>query len=184
MLAVRKYCQVFTQATGYASQHIWYLSHAHTQPFYSSLDFVQYHTGEPVPEETFTHSHSSWSSIMPICFLHLLRSMASSLFNTHALQSFPQSLAEFSLVYLWAWHSTFHTSYTSSPNHCRVFATHAHTIETCFAVVPRLCHLNLVSLSTLYSELYFLTSHHTYILPFSSLPYKLPLHFPVLLFLH
>jgi len=43
---------------------------------------------EPVPEETFTQSHSSWSSIIPICFLHLLRSMASSLFNPHALQSF------------------------------------------------------------------------------------------------
>jgi len=33
--------------------------------------------GEPVPEETFTHSHPSWSSNIPICFLHLLRSTAS-----------------------------------------------------------------------------------------------------------
>ena len=32
--------------------------------------------------------HSSWSSIIPICFLHLLRHMASSLFNPRALQSF------------------------------------------------------------------------------------------------
>jgi len=31
---------------------------------------------------------SSWSSIISICFLHLLRSMASSLFNPCALQSF------------------------------------------------------------------------------------------------
>jgi len=44
--------------------------------------------GEPVPEETFTHSHPSWSSNIPICFLHLLRSMASSLFNPRTLQSF------------------------------------------------------------------------------------------------
>jgi len=29
----------------------------HTQPFYSSLDPVQDNPGEPVPEETFTHSH-------------------------------------------------------------------------------------------------------------------------------
>ena len=60
----------------------------HTQPFYGTLDFVRDNPGEPVPEETFTHSHSSWSSNIPICFLHLLWSMASSLFNPHALQSF------------------------------------------------------------------------------------------------
>jgi len=40
----------------------------HTQPFYGSLDFVQYNPGESVPEETFTHSHPSWSSNIPICF--------------------------------------------------------------------------------------------------------------------
>jgi len=49
------------------------------QPLYDSMDFVRDNPGEPVPEETFTHSHSLWSSIMPICFLHLLRSTASSL---------------------------------------------------------------------------------------------------------
>jgi len=59
-----------------------------TQPFYGSVEFVQDNPGEPVPEETFTHSHSSWSSIIPICFLHLLRTMASSVFNPRSLQSF------------------------------------------------------------------------------------------------
>jgi len=64
-------------------------THTHnTQSFYGSLDFVRDNPGEPVPEETFTHSRSSWSSIIPICFLHLVRSMASSLFNPRALQSF------------------------------------------------------------------------------------------------
>jgi len=29
------------------------------QPFYGSLDSVQDNPGEPVPEETFTHSHLS-----------------------------------------------------------------------------------------------------------------------------
>jgi len=29
------------------------------QPFYGSLDFVRDNMGEPVPEETFTHSHLS-----------------------------------------------------------------------------------------------------------------------------
>jgi len=52
------------------------------------VEFVRNNPGEPVPEETFAHSHSLWSSIIPICFLHLLRSMASSIFNPRALQSF------------------------------------------------------------------------------------------------
>ena len=40
-------------------------THTHTQPFYGSLDFVQDNEGEPIPEETFTHSHLSWSSFIP-----------------------------------------------------------------------------------------------------------------------
>jgi len=61
----------------------------------------------------------------------------------------PKSLSTFSLVYLLAWHPQLHTAYISSPNHCLLFAVHAHTIATCFAVVPRLCHLILVSLNLL-----------------------------------
>ena len=35
------------------------------QPFYGSLNFVRYNPGEPIPEKTFAHSHTSWSSIIP-----------------------------------------------------------------------------------------------------------------------
>jgi len=50
-------------------------THAHTQPFHGSMDFVRDNLGEPVPEETFTHSHLSWSSIYynpwhPLCSVH------------------------------------------------------------------------------------------------------------------
>jgi len=38
---------------------------SHTQPHYGPLDFVWDNPGELVPEETFTHSHVSWSSIAP-----------------------------------------------------------------------------------------------------------------------
>ena len=69
----------------------------------------------------------------------------------------------FSLLYLLTWHPPLHTPYISSPNHCLLFAAHAHTIATCFAVVPRLCHLILVSLSTLYLEFCLVVSRHTYI---------------------
>jgi len=31
-----------------------YYTHAHTQPYHGSMDFVQDNPGEPVPEETFT----------------------------------------------------------------------------------------------------------------------------------
>ena len=63
---------------------------------------------------------------------------------------FPQSLSKFSLVYLLAWHPQLHTPYISSTNHCLLFAPHVHTIATCSAVIWRLCHLILLSLSTLY----------------------------------
>jgi len=38
---------------------------AHTQPFYGSLDFLWDNLCEPIPEETFTHSHLLWSSVIP-----------------------------------------------------------------------------------------------------------------------
>ena len=68
---------------------------------------------------------------------------------------FPQSLSKFSLVYHLAWHPPLHTPNISSPNHCLLFAAHAHSIATCFAVVPRLCHLILVCLLTLLGTLSF-----------------------------
>jgi len=83
-----------------------------------------------------------------ISFFHLLRSTASSLFNLRAWQSFfAQPLSESSLVYLLVWSPPPHTSYIISTNQCRLFATHAHTITACFAVVLRWYHLFLVSLS-------------------------------------
>jgi len=39
-----------------------------TQLFYSFLDFVWENPGEPVPEETYTHSHLLWSSVVPYLF--------------------------------------------------------------------------------------------------------------------
>jgi len=40
-------------------------THTLTQLFNGSMDFVRDNPGEPIPEETFTHSHLSWSSIVP-----------------------------------------------------------------------------------------------------------------------
>jgi len=60
--------------------------------------FDQDYPGEPVQEETFTYSHLFWSSIILICFIHLLWSMLSSLFNLQAWQS----LHNLSPSFLWS----------------------------------------------------------------------------------
>jgi len=98
-----------------------------------------------------THTYRGHQSSL-ISFLHLLRSMASSLFNLRAWQSFfTMSLQAFFGLPLW--HPPLHTPYISSPNHCLLFAAHAHATATCFAVVPRLYHLILVSLNPLLGTL-------------------------------
>jgi len=101
------------------------------------------------PTHTY-HGHQ----LSLICFIHILRSMASSLFNPHAWQSFSTiSLQVFFGLPLGLAH-------ISSPDHCHLFATHAHTIAICFAVVMRLCHPILVSLSILYLEFCLVVSCH------------------------
>jgi len=52
-----------------------------------------------------------------------------------------------SLVYLLVWSPPPHIPCISSPNQCLLFAAHAHTIATFFAVVSILYNLFLVSLS-------------------------------------
>jgi len=115
--------------------------------------FVQDYPSEPIPEEIFTDSPTliitqslPASSIYynPPCSIYMLDNL------------FAQPFSQSSLVYLLAWSPTPHIPYISSPNQCSLFATCAHTIAACFAVVPRLYHLFLVSLTTLYFELYLL----------------------------
>ena len=79
-------------------------------------------------------------------------------YSIYVLDSlFVQPLSKSRLMSLLVWNLPLHTSYISSPNHYLLFSTYTHTIATCFfIVIPRLCHLILVSLSTLYLELYLL----------------------------
>jgi len=147
---------------------VWHSGVCHSGPRFTHFGIPSLpptlNSGEPVPEETFTHWHLLWSSIVPY-LLHsskaIHETMTSSLFNPRTWQSFPQSVSKFSLVYLLAWHPPLYTPYISSLNHCLLFATHAHTIAAYFAVVLRLCHLILVSLSTFYLEFYLVVSCHT-----------------------
>jgi len=95
--------------------------------------FVHDYPSEWVPKEkTFTQSYLSWSSMQPsfISFLHPLRSTAYSVFNLCALQSFSPPLSKYSLVYLLVWNPPLHTPYISLPNHCLLFTTNDHTIQS------------------------------------------------------
>ena len=60
------------------------LQHTHTTVL---RPFVWDYSGEPAPEETFIDSHSSFSSTILISFLHLPRTIASSLLNPRTWQS-------------------------------------------------------------------------------------------------
>ena len=109
---------------------------AHTHTHTTILRLSGFCPGNPdelVPEETFTHSHLSWSSIIP----YLLPPSI----TIHGILSVQFTCLT---VYLLAWHPILHTPYISLPNHCLLFAAHAHTIATWLAVLPRLCHLILV----------------------------------------
>jgi len=61
-----------------------------------------------------------------------------------------QPLSMSSLVYLLVWSPPPNIPYISSSNQCLLFAAHAHTITTCFAVVSILYYLFLVFLLTPY----------------------------------
>ena len=84
-----------------------------------------------------------------ISFFHLPRSIASSMFklysfcttSVHVLFGLPLCLEP-----------PPHIPYISSPNQCLLFAAHAHTIVTCFALVSILYNLFLVFLPTPYLE--------------------------------
>jgi len=96
-----------------------------------------------------THTyHSHQSSLSAFSIFCDPWHMASSLFNLCALTVFFHNLST-SFVWSTSWRGT--PPYISPPNHCILFlfAVHAHIFTTCFAVVPKVCHLILVSLNPL-----------------------------------
>jgi len=67
-----------------------------------------------------THTYRGHQSSL-ICFLYLLRSTASYLFNYMFDNLFPLSVSKFSLVYLLAWHPPLYTPHIYLPN-CLLFS--------------------------------------------------------------
>ena len=125
----------------------WVKYSTHTQPFNGLLSGTT-PVGQYQKKHSPAHNHPD-HRISFIIFLHLQRSVASSLFS------------------LWAWQSSWTTSVqvlfglplglgnsTSYSMHfftqsSHLFAAHAHTNAACwYAAIPMLCHLYLVSLSS------------------------------------
>jgi len=118
------------------------------QPFHG-ITWVCPYQNKHSPTHTYPDHQSSF-----ICFLHLLRSMASAIQFT-CPTVFSQPLSKSSLVYLLVWHPPLHTPHISSPNHCLLFAAHACTIATSLAVVPTSYHLiNRVTVICKYTSQY------------------------------
>jgi len=138
----------------HASYHLSH-THTHTQLFYSSMDLVRDNPGEPVPEEIFTYTQLSWSSIAPY-----LLDPSNMIHGTPPLCSI-QMPDNLSPSFLWS------TSWPGTPDF--ILHTFLHPVILFFSQhmpIPSqpvliLCHLTLVSLSNLYLEFYLVASHHT-----------------------
>ena len=129
-------------------------THAHTQPFnglWSGTTWV----GRYQKKHSPTHTHPDHRTSF-IVFLHLQWSMASTLFTLRAWQSSRTTSLQSLLVFLLVLNPQLDTPYISSPNHHLLFAAHAHTNAACFAAIPMLCYLYLVSLSAPYLGVYLL----------------------------
>ena len=126
-------CKVMTHAHAHAH------AHAHTQPFNGLLSGTT-RVGRYQKKYSPTHTHPDHRTSF-IIFLHLQRSMTSSLFSLRADSPLGQPLSRSSLVFLLALDPQLHTPCISSPNHHHLHAAHAHTNAACFAAIPMLCHL-------------------------------------------
>ena len=120
--------------------------------------------GRPVPEGTFTHSHPSGSS----CFLYHLSPFA----TVHSILFIQltcltvlnvQPLSMSSLVFPLVLDPQLHAPYISSLSHRHLFATHDRTSAAYSAAIPMLCHLHLVSLSSLLGSLSFSLTPHIHL---------------------
>jgi len=96
----------------------------------SNRSVVMGNTQRPLTPILIISHPLSTSSI----YYHLLVQFACLTVHFHNL---PWS----SLVFLLVLGSLHHTAYISSPSHHHLFATRAHTIAACSAVIPMLCHL-------------------------------------------
>ena len=150
-----------TSAGRYANLHLdpdITMQASHHSVFYrpDALPAAQPTALNPVPEETFTHSHLSWSSIITYLLppstsitIHCILSV-----QITCLTVFYNNLSP-SLLWSTSWPGTLHFILHTLLHPVIVFfSQHMPILLQPVSVVPRLCHLTVVSLSTLYLELY------------------------------
>ena len=124
--------------------------HTHIQPFVQDNP-----VSRNQKKHSPTHTNPNHQPFF-ISFLHVLQSTASSLINSRTWQNFSAtSLHVFLGLPLGLAPSTSYSIHFFN-NHYLLFPIHALTIAICFDVIPRLCHIILVSLAMLYLELHLL----------------------------
>ena len=124
------------------------VTHTHTQPF-NCLSSGTTWVGRYQKKHSPTHTRPDHRTSF-ITFL-IYNDPWHCLCSVYVLDSpLGQPLSRSSLVFLLALDPQLHTPCISSPNHRHLFAAHAHTNAACFAAIPMLCHLYLVSLSAPY----------------------------------
>ena len=118
------------------------------------------HPGQRTSFITFLHLQRSTERIASPSTLNMSPRYL-SLYSAYVLDSpLGQPLSRSSLVFLLVLNPQLHTPCISSPNHHHLFTAHAHTNAACSAAISMLCHLHLVSLSSLIGSLSFnLTPH-------------------------
>jgi len=154
--------ETFTSSTSLLMPHQQHeknntVNNTHTQPFNDPLSGTT-RVGRYQKKRSPTHTHPDHQTSL-INFLRLLWSIASSLLNLRARQSF--STTSLQLLFdhpLSLERSTSHSIISSQSCHL-LFAADAHTNTASSAVIPMLCHLYLVSLSAPYLKICLLTPH-------------------------
>jgi len=100
-----------------------YIDDTHTQLFNGPLSGTAW-VGRYQKKHSPTHTHPDHRTSF-INFLHLLWSIASSLFNVRSWHSFSTTSTQSSLVFLLVWGPLLHTPCISSPNYHHLFAADA-----------------------------------------------------------
>ena len=128
-------------------------THAHSHNHFTALWILSGTTqvSQYQKKHSPTHTYRGHQSSL-ICFIHPAITIHGILpVQFTCLTVFFHNLSP-SFLWSTSWPGTLHfNSIHSFTQSLSSFATHAHTIATCFTAVPRLCHLNLVSLSSLRS---------------------------------
>ena len=133
------------------------------QPFNGRLSGTT-RVGRYQKKHSPAHTHPGQRTSF-ITFLHLQRSTSSSLFSLRAWQSSRTTCFQVLFGLPLGLEPSTYTPCISSPNHHHLFAAHAHTNAACSAAISMLCHLHLVSLSSLLGSLSFSLTPHIHPAP-------------------